>query len=561
MIRFLSGWTHCGGSTTAFINLVNALNEYGYDAILSGPHHWHLNKCRSEILSKGGKLAVHKDDIIVAHFLKIFKQRPPIKGFFLSSHEQDIFPLTSIDYSIFDKIHYVSEHQRDYHGIQTHPHFIIPNILDDLKANPKPSEKIAGIIGSVDNNKQVHKSIQRALNDGCDKVFIYGMISDPFYWQNTVAPLVDGNKVVYKGFEDNKQRMYDSITHVYLSSKRECLPYVVGECQLTNTELCGLSGKNYLNGNYVFDKKEIVDMWVEQLNIKKKVKKRMKKALVVADVDWWAFDKIYRGIRDNVSNNWQVDVAYVAQGDSINHIEYDVVLYLCDNCLAYLDRFSVPASKTIIAIRSHFHESIEKTLTRSKMVIASNPKLYDVFYGKHPNVNMIPGGVDTDKFTYQKKTFHDPIVIGWAGSRDGFGKGFRGLDIIQRVCDKMGFVFNPALREVRRRNENEMVDYYHNEIDIYVDMSESAGRQNGLVEAASCGVPVICTRIGIAEDIIKKNCGVLVDRTEEDLERALNDVIKNGQKYAKNIRKVIEDEWSWKIHAKMFEDMFEEIVS
>ena len=50
MIKIISGWSDKGGSTFAFINLTNTLNEYGYDATFYGPHTWHLDKCKSGIL-------------------------------------------------------------------------------------------------------------------------------------------------------------------------------------------------------------------------------------------------------------------------------------------------------------------------------------------------------------------------------------------------------------------------------------------------------------------------------------------------------------------------------
>ena len=38
MIKIITGWSNRGGSTFAFINLTNKLNEYGYETILYGPH-------------------------------------------------------------------------------------------------------------------------------------------------------------------------------------------------------------------------------------------------------------------------------------------------------------------------------------------------------------------------------------------------------------------------------------------------------------------------------------------------------------------------------------------
>ena len=261
MIKILTGWSNPGGSTTAFINLTNALNEAGHETTLCGPHSWHLNKCRSEQYVPGGTMKIHKNDTLIIHFRNSFIQRPPVKGFFLSCHEQDIFPLQKIKWDIFDKIHYVNEHQKNYHGIE-HPHFIIPNILDDLKQNDKPNGKIAGIIGSIDRNKQVHIAIQKALDDGCDKVLIFGLVSDPWYWQSFVKPLIDETKVIYKGFEENKQHIYNSITDVYHTSKLETWGYIKGECKLTGTKY---HGNNSTDGYWEMSKEDIIKNWVEDL--------------------------------------------------------------------------------------------------------------------------------------------------------------------------------------------------------------------------------------------------------------------------------------------------------
>ncbi|MEM4260958.1 MAG: hypothetical protein QXG00_06990, partial [Candidatus Woesearchaeota archaeon] len=108
MIRIYSGWTNPGGSTVAFINLTNALNEAGYETILMGQQPWPMNKCRFELVQ--GKIQLNPEDILIVHFTNKITSRPPVKKLILSCHEQNIFPLKNINYRVFDKIHYVSEH-------------------------------------------------------------------------------------------------------------------------------------------------------------------------------------------------------------------------------------------------------------------------------------------------------------------------------------------------------------------------------------------------------------------------------------------------------------------
>lgn len=260
MVRIYSSVSHRGGSTTAFINLTNALNEVCCETVFIGPHEWHLDKCNSE-LAVERKISFNEDDVLIIHLINVFRERPDVKKIIYSCHEQEVFPISKIQYNVFDKIHYVSEHQRKFHKVN-HPSFILPNILEDLKPNQKPEGKIGGIVGSVDRNKQVDVSIRRALKDGCDKVYIYGMITDISYWESEVESLVDGNVVVYKDFEDDKQKIYDSVTDVYHSSKHESWGYIKGECELTNTIF---HGNNSTRDFISLSKEEIVKRWLEEI--------------------------------------------------------------------------------------------------------------------------------------------------------------------------------------------------------------------------------------------------------------------------------------------------------
>jgi hypothetical protein len=228
-IKIISNWGDFGGSTTALINLTNLFNKNGYDAefYTAQKSLVHLCNWKSE-----REFTPKNNDIIISHFIPL-SERFPCKRLILSSHEHEVFPIKNINYKMYDKIHYVSEHQRKWHNID-HPFSVIPNVLDDLKTNNKPSIKIGGVIGSIDRNKQTHISIQKALDDGCDKVNLYGVVSDQQYFKESVSPLLS-DKVIHKGYCNNKQFMWDSITDVYHYSKMETFGFILPEANMTNT--------------------------------------------------------------------------------------------------------------------------------------------------------------------------------------------------------------------------------------------------------------------------------------------------------------------------------------
>jgi hypothetical protein len=259
MIKIVSGWSNPGGSTTAHINLCNLFNENNMDCIFYGPHEYHLSKCISDNINK---LSILKDDIVILHFMtKEIKANA--KKLIFSCHEQNIFPLNKINYTNYDFIHYVSEHQYNYHKVD-YPHYIIPNVVDDIKPTTKPKEKIGGVIGSIDENKQVHVSIQKAIDDGCDKVFIYGKITDTNYYNKEVAPLIDGLKVRYKGYCDDKQEMYNQLTDVYQDSLMESWGYISRECKLAGINY---HGNGVVNDDSIMSNDEILNKWVEVLQL------------------------------------------------------------------------------------------------------------------------------------------------------------------------------------------------------------------------------------------------------------------------------------------------------
>ena len=261
-IKIITGWSDIGGSTNAFISLTNALNSRGYDTTLYGPHTWHLDKCKSALLNTE-KFTTTPNDRLIVHFLQ-FPDRPNAGKVVLSCHEKNLYEVGKIK-QFWDEAVFLNQKHKDYHNEYCGEFTIIPNLKTTFTLKDKTGlEKIAGIIGSFDENKQTHVSIQRALADGCEKVYLFG---EPhgLYYENYVKPLIK-DKVILKGFVEDKQSMYDMIGCVYHSSKSEVACLVKDECESTGV---------IFNGNEVTDNPpvlltndEIIDKWLKLLELK-----------------------------------------------------------------------------------------------------------------------------------------------------------------------------------------------------------------------------------------------------------------------------------------------------
>jgi hypothetical protein len=259
MIKIISGHSEKGGSTTAFINLTNTLNEKGLDCVFYGSHNWHLDKCKADNLKN---LKLNSNDVLIVHFL-VLPERPKVKKVILSCHEKNLFEVGTIK-QFWDEVVFLNQKHKDYHFLYMGKYSLIPNLKENLiKKDKTEIDKVAGVIGTFDPNKQTHISIQRALNDGCEKVYLFGDPNSHPNFKSMVEPLLS-DKVVLKGYTNNKQEMYDMIGRVYHSSLSEVATLVKDECESTGTKFFGNDATEYTP--IIMTNDEIINSWLKILN-------------------------------------------------------------------------------------------------------------------------------------------------------------------------------------------------------------------------------------------------------------------------------------------------------
>lgn len=260
MIKIISGYTNAGGSTVMLINLTNEFNKRGYDAIMYGYSYWFLNKCRSDSLPN---LEILSSDNLIIHY-SYFNSRPDVRKILMVNHEKEWSILPKIN-KFWDKIIFSTEENRKFHSY-TENYAIIPNIKSELHISKKDNVKdVAGVIGTIEPRKQTHLSIKKAIDDGYSKILIFGNIGNVDYFKENVKPLLNDN-IILKGYEEDKQKMYDQINAVYMLSKSEVATLVKDDCYLTNTEFIGNENTSHEVSSLTND--EIIDMWLKELDLK-----------------------------------------------------------------------------------------------------------------------------------------------------------------------------------------------------------------------------------------------------------------------------------------------------
>jgi len=298
------------------------------------------------------------------------------------------------------------------------------------------------------------------------------------------------------------------------------------------------------------------------------------KILYICDVPNWAMDNNGKALQKYGRNSYDIRYGkadkYRTAFNGLN--KYDLVIYSTDIRPDKIIKASVPKDKLIMLIRcdvfrlcskgrNNFYKYSTPADRKVSAFMIANEYLYEKVRAIHTiPCYYAPGGVDLCRFKKKARVWGNPPRVGWAGSHKFFGPKLRGTDLVEQACAELKYTWNPAIKEVRHRNSDEMAQYYQNEIDIYIDASETAGRQNGLLEAGACGLPLITTTTGIGRELIEEGAAIPVERTVESICEALHEAWWKREKYSRKAYNHICDKWSWKRHVEWWEQIFEGVV-
>jgi hypothetical protein len=209
------------------------------------------------------ELTINPDDRLITHFLQL-EERPNAKKVVLSCHEKWWYQVGKVK-QFWDTAVFLHQQHRDYHSDYKGDFVIIPNIREPLLSKDKTDlDLVAGIIGTIEDRKQTHVTIQRAIKDRCKKIYLFGHIGDQQYFDANVKPLLN-TRIEMIGHTTNKQAMYDMIGRVYHSSKGEVACLVKDECYMTNTKFFG--NEETENEISTLTNNEIIEHWKKLLEL------------------------------------------------------------------------------------------------------------------------------------------------------------------------------------------------------------------------------------------------------------------------------------------------------
>ena len=206
-------------------------------------------------------------------------------------------------------------------------------------------------------------------------------------------------------------------------------------------------------------------------------------------------------------------------------------------------------------------------LIKFKVVTVNSKLLYNFLKKSLPNIIYCPNGVDTFFYNTKRKKNYNPkdITIGWVGKI----RGAKNFQLITKIKNNLLNEENIKLKVISLEkniskvpyNKYEMLNFYNN-IDYYLCVSYNEGTPNPALEAGSCGVPIISTKVGNIPEIIKKNVnGFFIEPNESSVMKKIKSLknlsISEYNELSDNIRNEIKNYWAWEKRIKNFVNSYD----
>jgi len=192
--------------------------------------------------------------------------------------------------------------------------------------------------------------------------------------------------------------------------------------------------------------------------------------------------------------------------------------------------------------------------------------------------------INLDKFTAEKELYERVFDVGYIGRFSGVKNVtsyIRSISFLNEKNDKMKFFIggdgnkkDKVLNCIQENSLEKRVTYpgwisrndlprYLNDIKLLVLPSHSEGLPNIMLEAMSCGTPVLASSVGSVPDIIEhgKNGFLLKDNSPNGIARNVLQVFENYDlgKIGKNARKTVEEEFNRKATIANFRETLSNI--
>lgn len=213
---------------------------------------------------------------------------------------------------------------------------------------------------------------------------------------------------------------------------------------------------------------------------------------------------------------------------------------------------------------AYWGNAVKKNYDHLDLAVGISPETYSYCVKNYPGKAIfMPESIDDEFFVKRVDRGKWNFVIGWAG---GLHKQVKRSHLLKKLRYPVKVQSKWDVREfVESRTQGHMVDFY-NEIDLLVLTSVTECQPRVVLEAMSCGKPVISTDVGNIRMLLDERW--IVPRLPEDV--MLNemndrlDVMRNDKKAmvdaGERNREYISKCFSWKANVAYWDLVFENVI-
>lgn len=286
------------------------------------------------------------------------------------------------------------------------------------------------------------------------------------------------------------------------------------------------------------------------------------KILLITDMVGWAFDIQCQGIKNILSDTFDFEVQVFTDFLKVKNEIKDKfdVFYFSSYCFCQSD---IPKEKQICCLVGQ-HGRTDEFVGKQLSLCACSNYTADYFHGKFEDITplvYVPYGIDMDLFRPVEKTGGSVFKIGFAGNHTRNNK--RVKDVLEIINSIKGIQLEMRTLHDEKGVLNlvpysEMPKFYQG-LDAYVCFSTEEGFCYPLLEAASCGLPIVSTDVGCA----KKLGGISIVHSKESLKETI-EFLRNNRSEAErlgNENRFSAGNFSWWALKEDYKKLFERVLN
>jgi len=232
MIKIISNIEHPGNQKLSMLNLCKLFNNHNHKCELYFPTGNFSNKNYVKSLFD---FKAEENDIIIVNDISLTSYRDLFKpDKLLSSNCSFKFKIKNLIKYLFSSTknpfrklilvthdqHFDKKQKRKlklsiFDNVVSDQNITCP-IFDIVESQNKES-KIAGIADDITKGGEITELLNLALKDNMQKIILFGHLKDPSYYYQEIVPILSKhpNKILFSGFNEDRQSMYDLISDIY----------------------------------------------------------------------------------------------------------------------------------------------------------------------------------------------------------------------------------------------------------------------------------------------------------------------------------------------------------